>query len=142
METKKQEATTEKLQLKHIVGYLPYELMTNEGSLRGLRNYVGWCGVFKSYAGESNVPISAIKPHLRPLSDLTKEITHNGETFVPSEYLNRYSHIYHLPDDWDSVIFINEHNVKSVPLATIEKLYEWHFAINIPEHLYIDINTL
>lgn len=27
-------------------------------------------------------------------------------------------------------------------LALFQKLYEWHFAIDIPSHLYIDLNTL
>ena len=140
------ETDKEKLTLKELAGYLAYGLKGVEAignpmhilHTLDLNNKPVWRNKeFPALVGRIDC-----KPILRPLSDLTKEITHNGETFVPSEYLNINSNKYYLPSDWDSVLFIEKENIKSVPLAVIEKLYEWHFAINIPEHLYIDINTI
>lgn len=50
-----------------------------------------------------------IKPILRPLSDLTKEIEHNGEKFVP---LKRITKEYYDPDN--ETIFDNENLFKIV----------------------------
>ena len=86
-----------KLELKHIAPYLPYGLkgrvdkesyiqeeQERIGQLKTIdladHNYelaiYGDLGYFLCY-------ISDFKPILRPLSDLTKEITHNEEKFVP-----------------------------------------------------------
>lgn len=75
-----------KLELKHIAGYLPYKLRT-------IRVFY--------FEGEGNSWVDELEPHninslfndprkkpiLRPLSDLTKEITVNGQTFIPMEEL-------------------------------------------------------
>jgi len=73
------------LELKHLAAYLPYGLkiqgqthgeiqeMTglNSGVVMINHNTKGWADFYD------------IKPILRPLSDLTKEIEINGEKFVP-----------------------------------------------------------
>lgn len=68
------------LQLKHICDYLPYGLKVSK--IHKLHAETG--------IGNINQVISAVnsgklqyRPHLRPLSSLTKEIEHNGERFVP-----------------------------------------------------------
>jgi len=108
--------------------------------------------------------ISECKPILRPLSDLTKEIEHNGEKFVPiirmvkechftdtyelkffetresrskrKEYRVGYNSfkIY-----WDILIYID-----GMRHDYVQKLIEWHFDIYglIDSGLAIDINTL
>lgn len=84
------------LTLEHLAPYLEHKLQTNYGELIGIRNWVGWCGTFKAKYGENNIPISAIKPHLRSLSDLTKEIEHNGEKFVPILKILEFLKIKHI----------------------------------------------
>lgn len=81
-----------KLELKHLAPYLPYDLklIADEGrvlKLDGLRKDVVFANngpfVYK-------LDFDEIKPILRPLSDLTKEIEVKNEKFVPIEYLEKY----------------------------------------------------
>ena len=69
---------------------------------------------------------------LRPLSDLTKEITVNGETFAPIHKLWKSGISDHI--DWISGE--REHWIKTrghdrwlgdIPFKTIEYLNQWHF---------------
>lgn len=76
-----------KLEFKHLVPYLLYELKgieTKKGTIKELLSIdlVSGCRV-GDMDEDYNVGISQFKPILHPLSDLTKEITHNGETFIP-----------------------------------------------------------
>lgn len=87
----------EKLTIEQLAPYLPYELKVNLTRRLFERNNVGLMGCTFGYNDTTNehwiyrenvtYGIYDIKPILRPLSDLTKEITHNGETFVPMEKL-------------------------------------------------------
>ena len=100
-----------KLELKHLASYLPYELKVlikedlfieynqfleeeqyiEKGvyKLKGITNGTSYLesGVFLSSEneniGDCFTEIKYIKPILFPFSSLTKEITINGETFVP-----------------------------------------------------------
>jgi len=81
-----------KLELKHLAGYLPYGLKVFRENksvpsdtfvIKGATKE----NVFLSENGLVVVDIDRIKPILRPLSDLTKEIEVNGEKFVPLEML-------------------------------------------------------
>jgi hypothetical protein len=101
-----------KLELKHVTPYLPY-------SLKGVVN--GWVllvsGVDKPYTlsdviikflnEKSDEPIQNIKLILHPLSDLTKEIEHNGEKFVPMvKLLHLYeTNHFHENENLKCVIF-------------------------------------
>ena len=79
------------------------------------------------------------KPILRPLSDLTKEIEHNGGKFVPIDYNAFRESKEHL------IEFQNKFaHYKSVKYGIIERLLEWHFDVFglIDSGLAIDINTL
>lgn len=98
----------EKLKLKHLAGYLPYKLRgfaiheNNENVLlTGLGHRLGVtvdCNFTHKYGFTGkNFGIGNFKPILRPLSDLTKEIEHNGEKFVALEKL-KGNGIYHYPD--------------------------------------------
>ena len=89
-----------------------------------------------------------IKPILRPLSDLTKEITHKGEKFVPYIELLRLSSF-----DVDNMTNEELEHFKSaysgfnldldiMAFSDALKLIEWHFAIGIDKSDYIDVNTL
>lgn len=77
-----------KLELKHIAPYLPYGLKIFT-DYDGIQEINGMPDLFhasyyceKTDAGDEP-HIEQIKPILRPLSDLTKEIEVNGEKFVP-----------------------------------------------------------
>lgn len=85
------------------------------------------------------------KPILRTLSDLTKEIEHKGEKFVPIDELNN------IGDDECNRYndYFSEENISDVnwllePFIIFQKLIEWHFDIAnlIPVGEAIDINTL
>ena len=72
---------------------------------------------------------------LRPLSDLTKEIEHNGDKFVPCEQFK-----------YDMECMLKEYDVDldCMPYNVINSLIEWHFDIFslIDKGLAVDINTL
>jgi len=112
-----------------------------------------------------------IKPILHPLSDLTKfredlgfvpieELAKMANDFeLRSDYkiidlgigTSDYdSYDYFKFDEEFKIFYFDKGNnfegskdslVKN-NFDLIQKLYEWHFAVNIPEELYIDINTL
>jgi hypothetical protein len=127
-----------KLELKHLAGYLPYGLKCTDGELIGIRNHIGWMGEFKFEYGSKHIPVQSIKPILRPLSDLTKEIEVNGEKFVPVEKLG-FPNTKKVEDSFLHVI-----GSLHVPYSEMQKLIEWHFDIHnlINNNLAIDINTL
>lgn len=74
---------------------------------------------------------------LRPLSDLDKEIEHDGNKFNPLEYIWEKDY-----ESYTSSYF--KSHIKGVPFGIIQKLLEWHFDINglIERGLAIDINEL
>ncbi len=104
-----------KLELKHLAPYLPYGLMIHqdggypiEMEVEHLRSTLfeaaGW------FVG---------KPLLRPLSDLTKEIEHNGEKFVPIERMEELSSEY----------FDFLKHPLCYPYDLFIMLLEWHFDV-------------
>ena len=166
---------------------LPYGLMfknlnenTNE-QLSGVDTYLvanwslplypnGTICVYSSIDHSSIWSINEVKPIIHPLSDLTKEIEHKGEKFVPMVELAKIEGTY---DDNDEeyveanykgfvistgiMEFIYNHNDKSFHLSIgmqsigvknqlllFQKLIEWHFDIAdlISKGEAIDVNTL
>ncbi len=89
--------------------------------------------------------LSSFKLILRPLSDLTKEIEHNGEKFKPFEKLLE-GHIKDGKHYRDILYAIQpaKFYIMSMPYHAMQKLFEWHFDVFglIPEGLAIDINTI
>lgn len=77
--------------------------------------------------------ISSCRLILRPLSDLTKEIEHNGEKFVPTKALSMW--------DLEGITAID---IPHIPVNLYELLLKWHFDVFdlIGQGLAIDINTL
>lgn len=149
------------LELKHLAGYLPYDLKGQyldcfgevETRWKGKKietfscNLWGFTGIMETF-----------KPILHPLSDLTKEIEINGEKFVPIQKLedkyfehfgnhqHRYAEIFA-----DLLIIANpptetlkKYLIDIMPKFILEELYEWHFDIhNLNENgLAIDVNSL
>lgn len=71
------------LELKDIAGYLPYGLIgvDEHHRITKLGCYLSIGGSYRVYLPDLFAQFC--KPYLRPMSDLTKELTHRGETFVP-----------------------------------------------------------
>lgn len=124
-----------KLELKHLVPYLPY----------GLKVYVQDYGIElvivfikdEVITIEDNASFCGIKPILRPLSDLTKEIEINGEKLYPFIIYN--------DDDLDKKLikFIKgDYSYSHLPYWIVQKLFELHFDVYglIADGLAIDIN--
>lgn len=123
-----------KLELKHLAPYLPYDVMCVAPA-----NQYGVKHLFKVmdiYMMTNIVNYdTSFKPMLRPL-DLTQEIEHNGERFVPIERLTY----------WFDFTYLDTHSlyIYEYPYNVVEKLFEWKFDYFdlIPNNLAIDINTI
>jgi len=135
-----------KLELKHIAPYLPYRLNIITGIVRVNLTAVALDSthVFTTTSLGSRErqmkQINEIKPILRPLSDLTKEIEHNGLKFVPSIILKEcYGHSVQIAE---SKYLITPIQLESYTL--VSQLFEWHFDIFglIEKGLAIDFNTI
>lgn len=122
-----------KLELKHLVPYLPYELnmyyeepIANEPS-----EWVLAAKYIDVVIERQNKPI------LRPLSDLTKEIEVNGKKFIPVDEILKWCKLY-----WDENRNISP--LRDWRYKDIQKILEWHFDVFglIPAGLAIDINAL
>lgn len=99
-------------------------------------------------------------PLLRPLSDLTKEITHNGEKFVPAIEISKIFLLYPLDtlkiqdNERDNYILIGTrisdqtYQLKRRPermeFWQVQKLISWHFDVFglIEKREAIDMNTI
>lgn len=73
---------------------------------------------------------------LRPITDITKSIEHNGQTFEPYEVISEMMGNY--PTVNMIIRFTDE-----LPYDVVQKLLEWHFDIFglIKNKLATDINT-
>ena len=139
------------LELKHLSGYLPYGLKVyreNKSIDSDIFVIVGASktNVFLQNSGLSVVDIERIKPILRPLSDLTKEIEVCGEKFVPLTELLVLSNFDIDKMTWNQQLeFVDSFtNTLFMTFEDAQKLLEWHFDIHglIEKGLAIDINTL
>ncbi len=82
---------------------------------------------------------------LSPMSDLTKEIEHNGERFVPyeddllCELMKEDEYLEYLCE-----VRLDITQINFIPFKLVDKLCHWHFDVFslIPEGLAIDINTI
>lgn len=88
------------------------------------------------------------KPILFDLSSLTEEITIEGETFVPTDYLHEeFSH--HLGEDShyeDVILFYIKEEIDlldMLPFYVIDKLNQWKFNIRgLSPDQFIDVKSL
>ena len=120
-----------KLELKHLAPYLPYELKACATDVDYIDKVTAHNVTHIVYEQDK------VKPILRPLSDLTKEIEHNGERFVPKKRLDTVC-FTERDEDW------LEELMSSLPLHDWQLLFSWHFDVFglIDAGLAIDINTL
>jgi len=143
---------TDKLELKHLVGYLPYGLKAlgncNYHTIIGFKNETYFIEGGNNYAYGD---IIDLKPILRPLSDLTKEIDVNGEKFVPIDRLfgsayriQGFEHYLNVFNGGFELTITKGNKTIYADFNMYQKLYEWHFDIHglIPLKLAININTL
>jgi len=121
------------LELKHLSAYLPYEVTARIEDYQ--RDYVGrefdkiigihqwdksgqlWCVITEGGAKPS---LDRIKLQLRPLSQLSKEIEHNGDRFVPIEKIKEM---------YPSDTFSSTSNAAQWSYRIVEKLLSWHFDL-------------
>ena len=126
------------LEIKHISSYLPYGFLygiydNEKVIIRGLNYNSDYLNIDYEINEHNKVSTNCfyneIKPILRPLSDLTKEIEVNGERFVPNYWFGRSLHLQSILDE---------------KFHIVQKLIQWHFDVFglIEENLAIDINTL
>lgn len=129
-------------ELKHITAYLPYDVKCN---VMGRRNEYGEDEVFDVIGvyDMNDVFISTVRSSdymesdindvfllLIPLSNLDKELTHNGETFIPYKKLGWGNGTHVIP-----VI-----SALKISYEETQKLLEWHFDVFelIPKKLAIE----
>lgn len=130
-----------KLELRHLAPYLPYGLSLWHSYNKKSYPLVVHNGTVSMRGGFNiNEVINdndEIKPILRPLSDLTKEVEVNGKKFVPIEGIKESQrHLFFREDI--------ENPLEGLQYSEIQKLFEWHFDVfGLTEAgLAIDINTL
>ena len=144
------------LKIEHLAPYLPYGLKyidKDSGEITTMRTISAEVNLIDLGWGNAH-ELKEFKPILRPLSDLTKEIEHNGGRFVPIDF-------FEIGDDYDECVDYGAGNVKLIGLledmakynfidlphiqfGVVSKFIEWHFDIHklIDANLAIDINTL
>jgi len=160
-----------KLTLEHLAPYLPYGVLFISEmdkpydeygrqpiwTLNGISEMFGdYCLLTKQNSDAYD--IVTCKPILHPLSELTKEIEHNGDTFVPilkwcdlpdwatvisKGYSNKHYYATFGIED-DIVTYKIPTDVNSMNYYTVQKLFSWHFDLHglIDKNLAVDINTL
>lgn len=124
-----------KLELKHLAPYLPYGLKIINESGTGTQqlNKISISHIILYDR------IKEVKPILRPLSDITKEIEHNGEKFVPYNEI-RKNYGFSKSD----LAYLQRNLCYITRYGICEKLFEWNFDVFglIEAGLAIDINDL
>ena len=145
--------TMKTLTIEHLSAYLPYGLKFISGHyLVGL--YGGGSDITRpillseTMSGpidwEANMDMD--KPLLRPLSQLTETIEHNGERLVPIDRLHaeyevdaELEFLSAIEDDWDAA----PDRMKYAPMTIANILLSWHFNIfNLPVELFIPIPSI
>ncbi|MCT4288177.1 hypothetical protein HZP25_15855 [Elizabethkingia anophelis] len=146
----------DKLELKDIAPYLPHSLGVK--ILNHLNDYTGkefseingYYFIGESLhitynGGNTGKSISEFKPLLRPMSDLTKEITHNGETFIPLHRILE-AYCFDLAKMDEEYILSFKESLIEVDMSykTAQMLHEMHFDTEklIERGLAINLNEV
>lgn len=139
----------EQLTIKELAPYLPYKLRLRiehgtqfeDITMYGLNFEGDVMTVWSKSTGYKEFGSRVIKPYLRPLSQLTEELEHNGERFVPIEYFeigdddSGYSYDFgngnvNLIKDLKTTAEHDlHHDLLFQPFAVTQKLIEWHFDV-------------
>ena len=124
-----------KLELKHLAPYLPYGLKIRcfrKGEKLFLEDIILTGEILDYILSEDANRYNYHKPILRPLSDLTKEIEHNGEKFVPMEYiLSMTSKSFKDSPRQERLTeaVVNDLKFGNLQYKYVQKLFEWHFDV-------------
>lgn len=129
-----------KLTIAHLAPYLPYGLKMRfenitgrEITLTGIHGGDGFAARISDGRYGYWLDGCGFKPVLRPLSQLTQEIEHNGGRFVPYKKLG-----------WESgdmlISCVKSKTKKDLPYRDAVKLFEWGFDVFslIPQGLAIE----
>ena len=129
---------------------LPYKLFfrIEYGSTNQPTGIYQMSGVYETYVVEGfnyddNVKTDKLKPILHPLTDLTKEIEHNGEKFVPIQDMLECAFA---PMSMSAIEANKDYfnDIYSSNFGDVLQLIEWHFDIAglIENGEAVDVNTL
>ena len=140
------------MELKHLAAYLPYNIeiydIVHKFSFNLSEKWANELPLeFQEAFGKNlftQVLIDkTLKPILRPLSDLTKEIEENGEKFVPTEWLQNRYELLNLHEQAEQLS--KDHRwLNQSDYMLVMHLIEWKFDVFglIEKGEAIDINTL
>lgn len=136
---------TNKLTIEHLAPYLPYGLRIQRGE-RNLKMNMGkgssvhWIGISAAIDWFNSDMASKPVPVLRPLSDITKRINHNGEKLI-------FSNIFLSIEELTIIrrcIIMKHHLGDYLNFKTMTTMIKYHFDVFslIQSGLAIDINSL
>lgn len=122
------------LTLTDIAGYLEHPLLGQHPS-----GNICWIDV--EFVAKYGIALAGYKPVLRPMSDLTREITHKGKTFIPIECITEMTREDGKDSNWtyDLINWFGEYDplwntyelLRALPewliIPVIDKLSEWLF---------------
>lgn len=135
------------LEKKHVAAYFPYDIKYKKrNSIIKTVKAINQKGVYSATDFDAT-PYSDIKLILHNLSDLTKEIEHNGKKFNPNDRLKAMDlPYYEIGFGWS---YVGAAFLVKRSIDTYNQMIEWHFdveclnGIGLIEHgLAIDINTI
>lgn len=152
------------LEIKHLAPYLPYGLNWYIEGMQGpeIMTMIGLSNghvifsqmdleIMDSLDLDEHSALNPHKPALRPLSDLTKEIEHNGKKYcvmslwysVPIKDEENYKLYGTIPDYWKTVINVMT-RMKFIDYGFVKIMFEHHFDVFglIDSGLALDINTI
>ena len=164
----------EKLTIEHLAPYLPHELkmiFNRKGgrviTLTAIGKQAGFGDTISGGYGSMWLESCGFNPILRPFSDVTKEITHKGETFVPMHRLknggtdrNEFRYIewkgYGAIDNEEHEttfdpktmsfyqFYMGESRICTKQYEKFQKLFEWHFDVFglIPAGLAVSVDSI
>jgi len=155
----------DKLELKNLAPYLPYKLKCTNSKESYLQTGEDRTGILEQLSiqdedsiimGENGyfiVDVSEITPILRPLYDIEKEISINGEKFIPRQRFiektkpkNMIGHDKSIDRHIDSQLSVLEEpkGYDNLKHWMYQDLIKWHFDVFglIKKGLAIDINTI
>ena len=117
--------------LKEWSAYLPYGLKFK--TKRGLDTLSTLSDELINCDFEEWYSLNKVKPILYDLSWLTREITHEGETFIPLYKLQKIDKAFILT-------FIETFGYEELKVEVFELLLEWHFNVfSLPDELIVRV---
>lgn len=129
----------ETIKFEHWAAYLPYKLKVEFYNDTNVLCAVHFdnksISIKDDFYTYTQIKPEKLKPLLRPMSQLTTEIEHNGERFVPIDYK---------PFELSKKDIIDFQNgflhYKALRFGIIQRLLEWHFDIwgYIPKGLAVE----